>query len=359
MSSISDLRLQAQCLRNLRATMVQRGDMPPYSGRPRGYLDALFLGTAIGRLLPPGVKSDGPIEDGVQTQTLIAWHENGAPTFRITRDALDSFLLTDVSSLTWGDLTFPFDPFLILPPEDNPLVFISEDGVHRNIQHIWVSVAYLPPQNTPMSISEGLEEAFRKPDHSKSIAELDEKLGYLPYLVVSANEDGSEGFGLSRHFVLGDGALSIRPWLNGDLPGRKSNWLNEKSKFTMELICRVVANLVMWLDGSDTATGKRNWSKPIVRKRPGLVKTQEFVVGRNIRISQSLRDAAKALRLSDSNVKARESWHLLEQLLVRGHWKSQAYGPRCSLHRRIQIEPYWKGEESAPIRTREFTLGEE
>lgn len=37
---------------------------------------------------------------------------------------------------------------------------------------------------------------------------------------------------------------------------------------------------------------------------------------------------------------------------VRGHWRSQPYGPRSSLRRRIWIEPHWAGPADAPIQTR-------
>lgn len=41
------------------------------------------------------------------------------------------------------------------------------------------------------------------------------------------------------------------------------------------------------------------------------------------------------------------------QQLVRGHLKSQPYGPKHSLRKIIWIEPYWKGPEEAPIRVQQ------
>ena len=40
------------------------------------------------------------------------------------------------------------------------------------------------------------------------------------------------------------------------------------------------------------------------------------------------------------------------QTLVRGHWKRQACGPGRAERRTIHVEPYWRGPEDGPIRTR-------
>lgn len=37
------------------------------------------------------------------------------------------------------------------------------------------------------------------------------------------------------------------------------------------------------------------------------------------------------------------------QVLVRGHWKMQAHGPRGELRKAIHVEPYWRGPELAPV----------
>ncbi|MFA4971479.1 MAG: hypothetical protein WC683_02620 [bacterium] len=47
------------------------------------------------------------------------------------------------------------------------------------------------------------------------------------------------------------------------------------------------------------------------------------------------------------------------QVLVRGHWKMQPHGVNRALRKAIQIEPYWRGAEDAPINVREHVLGKE
>lgn len=47
------------------------------------------------------------------------------------------------------------------------------------------------------------------------------------------------------------------------------------------------------------------------------------------------------------------------QVLVRGHWKMQPWGPKHSLRKAIQVQPYWRGNEEAPINVRDHVLGKE
>lgn len=51
------------------------------------------------------------------------------------------------------------------------------------------------------------------------------------------------------------------------------------------------------------------------------------------------------------------SGKLSVQLLVRGHRKRQAYGPKGSLRKWIHVEPYWRGPEDAPIAMRSHRVG--
>lgn len=43
------------------------------------------------------------------------------------------------------------------------------------------------------------------------------------------------------------------------------------------------------------------------------------------------------------------SFRLRHRVIVRGHWRNQAYGPRRSLRRRIWVDEYVKGPDDAPL----------
>jgi hypothetical protein len=44
------------------------------------------------------------------------------------------------------------------------------------------------------------------------------------------------------------------------------------------------------------------------------------------------------------------------RVLVRGHWKMQAHGPDRTERRMIHIEPYWRGDDDAPVAVRKHLL---
>lgn len=55
-------------------------------------------------------------------------------------------------------------------------------------------------------------------------------------------------------------------------------------------------------------------------------------------------------------VEGHKTTKLSVQLLVRGHWKRQPYGPKASLRKWMWREPYWRGPEDAPILQRPHVM---
>lgn len=92
---------------------------------------------------------------------------------------------------------------------------------------------------------------------------------------------------------------------------------------------------------------KTDWGGPRHSKRaPGVVPGTgvDYVLSGTVEID--LRDEVK--RICEGR---KSSGHggLTVQFLVRGHWRNQATGPRHSEHKRIWIEPFWKGPEEARV----------
>ncbi|MBU1067434.1 hypothetical protein KKE60_06575 [Patescibacteria group bacterium] len=55
-----------------------------------------------------------------------------------------------------------------------------------------------------------------------------------------------------------------------------------------------------------------------------------------------------AARQSCSSLERKsKSWKIKNKFIVRGHWRDQAVGKDWSEHKRIWIEPYWKGPDTA------------
>ena len=75
-----------------------------------------------------------------------------------------------------------------------------------------------------------------------------------------------------------------------------------------------------------------------------------FLLGRPVKIDVS--EAIRSYVLHGS----RGSGPITVQFMVRGHWRDQACGPNMTEHRRIWIEPHWKGPADAPINLRPHVL---
>lgn len=121
--------------------------------------------------------------------------------------------------------------------------------------------------------------------------------------------------------------------------------VDAQDEVTMNLLGRLIVGLCLTLsDPSRLREAKhtkanRSFSSKFKRDVP---KIRNFVVGGRVThdCSEAVRDA-----LQDPRKRATPA----VQILVRGHWKMQAYGPQHSLRKPIHIEPYWRGPEDAPI----------
>lgn len=69
-------------------------------------------------------------------------------------------------------------------------------------------------------------------------------------------------------------------------------------------------------------------------------------------VQVDLRDVVHAVQRGEK----RKGGKITAQFLVRGHWKNQACGPKLSLHKRIWLQPFWKGEESTRILLRDYVI---
>jgi len=69
-------------------------------------------------------------------------------------------------------------------------------------------------------------------------------------------------------------------------------------------------------------------------------------------VQVDLRDVVHAVQRGEK----RKGGKLTVQFLVRGHWKNQACGPKLSLHKRIWIQPFWKGPEETRVLLRDYIV---
>lgn len=136
--------------------------------------------------------------------------------------------------------------------------------------------------------------------------------------------------------------LCSTDWQDLDFDGKEHH---EDGPRILILINRLVTSLCLALSDPTISreqkkTKGRGHKFRFNRDIPAI---RTFIVGRQITV-----DCRPAVReyLSDTRKKAST---INVQLLVRGHWKNQAYGAGHSLRKPIHIEPYWKGPEDSQI----------
>jgi hypothetical protein len=129
---------------------------------------------------------------------------------------------------------------------------------------------------------------------------------------------------------------------------------DERDERAHRMIARFILNvcLAMSEEGHVKKIGKGHSAEFNLRESKEPV-CRVFQVGQPIVL-----DCRQAIRdYMDGRLKKSASPSV--QVLVRGHWKRQPYGPKASLRKWIWREPFWRGPEDAPILTRPLKLRDE
>ena len=103
----------------------------------------------------------------------------------------------------------------------------------------------------------------------------------------------------------------------------------------------------------------KTWGPSASKRAPGVVPGAgvDYVLGGTVGID--LRDEVRRICAGEKSERGGHSPTV--QFLVRGHWRNQAVGVRHSEHKRIWIEPFWKGPEESRVllRTHRIKIGDE
>jgi len=304
--------------------------------------EVLRVAQALGRDMP----TDRPVTVGVSAVQKIHWALAGAPVFQLTQGATAAFVLTDTAGLTWADLQLPFPHFVVsLPRPGCPVVFSSATVDCAEVDAITVSRAMIPvPTRGGPDLAEAavhqLNEILTRGGGREAFERLRAECGSVPMLWVGGDAaQDAKGIkeGVHRSFPIPDPTTPLAGWIGGDgqIP---SEWESDRSRHAMGLLCRIVACLCVYLDGSGTAQGMtaERRARNVIERKPTFA-----TVGSEIKLPMPLRDAARALGLADRN---RAGWTLKAHTHVRGHFKLQAHGPRLALRKKIFVEPYERGD---------------
>lgn len=129
----------------------------------------------------------------------------------------------------------------------------------------------------------------------------------------------------------------------------------------MEAILNFTCGFALWLKstgGTESRTPTNKLSKRKKRCRPKLHWPTTWIVGRQVKLDRTMRDAAKEAAHSP---RTKKGWRLKKQQVVSGYWKHQPYGPGSKLRKRIHVAPYLRGPDDDKAWTRVYkaTNGDE
>lgn len=159
--------------------------------------------------------------------------------------------------------------------------------------------------------------------------------------------------GIPRAGMLDDDGLPDDP---NDYDGFFSLPLEDEDKRVMQVVRRIVRNVVLWIaDPTRRAEARHVPSRKAQRARAharggATTPLTRYVLTAPVRI-----DARKAVRAFLSGDRA--SPHV--RGLVRGHWRNQAHGPGRALRTLRWIEPFWRGGDELPIAVRSHVVSED
>lgn len=178
----------------------------------------------------------------------------------------------------------------------------------------------------------------------------------IRYLYVACNEDGAYmQFNDTREFdpdagaestCFGAGAANLADLLTGEIEGQLDD-----ERENMALLCkRLIVGLLFTMQHTDNfRTKSYATSSP---KRDGRGPPDHRVVFVGKPLSYDARPQVEQW-LSDGKKRAPPS----VQTIVRGHYKRQVIGIGRNGRKVIWVEPYWRGNEDAPILIHPRTVG--
>ncbi len=263
---------------------------------------------------------------------LPRWADGAYTTLTCGHKLFASLALTHISPEAYDDIKLPWPAFVINLPDG---LIVSTDGAactRVRFCHLRSAVVILPP------------DVDRDSDDAQRLSILGERED-LAILTVQT-EKGE----LLHHARWGEHAL--RECLFDDDLEENAPGLDTVERRVLRACQRALVGLLYTFQ--NTAHHREHKRKRTTQERrhregPPDHRTVMFGAPVNFDVRQNLRDwiSGGGGRRASPSV----------QWLVRGHYKTQPYGPRAqNLRKWIWREPYWAGPEGAPIKSREHVI---
>lgn len=270
------------------------------------------------------------------------WFGNAFPKIEIDPKFAATLMATKLTPEVLDDVVTPWSDFII-DTKGSPLSYLTKNEVRFRVDHIFVSAFKHEGQQTwNTSLFSGEWEMFRSLN------------------IPTADLIGPEAQAMER-FEDSAGTMPDEPdeadprfrdsMLSGFDPMERARVLRVNAR-AMVLAQRLVIGACLSMSDPHTFRERQRTRERASPFKPkylrGLPLVHVFELGRPVKID--CWDAMDAFCTGDAKRMRNVQWP------VRGHWRNQACGPNFSLRKPVQIEPYWKGPEDAPILVRPHKL---
>lgn len=236
-------------------------------------------------------------KSGEEEKFSHRWFALGFPTFEVTTGLASALCMTECRGILGRDFRTPFAAFAVQMPNPSPLVLADVGDVRFMLVD-----------------AHGRDVMVYAGDTARS--------GPLP--AVADDEP-------------------IEQWIRKTAaPATHQGWTQ---------IASFIVNLCVYIDslhGLPPPEGRQRKPGASSKKRDHEpAPPQRWVLGRAIKLSPGMLQAARAAVLGERTAKQRAAYRLHVRFMVRGHWRNQAWGAKHEARRVRWIAPFWKGPELA------------
>jgi len=258
---------------------------------------------------------------------LQLWLGLGAKTFRLSKELIDAFALTDVPmDITPGEFHYPFDTFLI--EGEKPLFQVNiRENDNADVHALLFINSNAITHNETLLVTRNGEI---KNDVAWDVS-------------ISGLSPGLDGFGLDHMWV---NLLNNESIESACEKSKKPN--QYRGVVTIPEAQRsinIFFNAIMYINEPGRKkedTESVGHSKYKIKGQKRTVKSQYIL----------LKPPKRYLSILNSGTGRK----IEKRFTVRGHWTRQAYGKGRAFRKRIWILPYWKGPELSEIVSKTYKV---
>lgn len=255
---------------------------------------------------------------------MNVWAEQGSKTFILSKDLIEAFKYTDVPMDSYPkDFQYPFPAFMI---EGEVPLFTTKTplGVRDIYCILYVSDEAAYKTNTRFITMDG--KPTDKLDWSKGLMAFFTvgPIGTLEYIQLNMRDDCTIGTAANTR--------SPNTNLDADLDDTRN-------------LVNIFYNTIMYVN--DPSRDK---------KQTESIESRKFKIAAKGPAVKSSCIHLRAPRDYISLSPHIKTGILDHRIIVRGHWRQQAYGEKLSLRKRLWIKPYYKGPELAPVQNKPYKV---